>query len=300
MAIYSLHHSSIGKSTQNQPFTAGAHVSYITRRSALSRSDAGRCPVDAGRAVSFLRQAEDKLRKNGRVADKLMLALPRELTTDQRAALVRAFAEDVTDGRASWFAATHEKGKDAQNPHCHLLICDRDVKTGRRVFGMSEKGSTERLRRLWEDHANAALQRADREERIDRRTLEAQGVRRSPTIHVGVRSRQLVRMNRRIASTARNVRNHCQAQTRMRTVRYPDLDGGRLRLERNIEIKRQNLFASRGEGREEEYWAAISEEAFLREIRELRRLHATLEYNPDGRDVIRLRDERTKDFGLDP
>jgi hypothetical protein len=243
-----------------------------------------------------MRKAEDKLRKNGRVADKLMLALPRELNSDQRAALVRAFAEKVTDNRASWFAAIHEKGKDASNPHCHLLICDRDIATGRRVFGTSEKGSTERLRRLWESHANDALAKAQRKERVDRRTLKAQGIRRSPTIHIGVRSRELVRSHRRMVSQARVVRNHCQAKSRQRTVAYPAIDHGQLRLEHNIAVKRANLLASRGEGKEAEYWEVIDEDAFLQEIRELRRMHAVLEYGQIGRERSQVGPEISRDF----
>ncbi|TCQ16377.1 MobA/MobL family protein [Rhizobium sp. PP-CC-3G-465] len=248
-------------------------------------------PVDKDKAVAFLKHAEDRLRKNGRVADKLMLALPRELSADQRVTLVREFAEAVTGGRASWFAAFHDKRKDAKNPHCHLLICDRDVQTGKRVFETSEKGSTERLRVLWESHTNAALARADRRERVDRRTLQAQGKSRRPTIHVGVRSKQLIHQNRRLASRDRTVRNHCQAHTRQRTVAYPAIDKGRLRLEHNIHIRRSNMLATRQLGGEREYWDAIDQDALARDMRELRRLHAVLEYGPDGITPMRSRDE---------
>lgn len=291
MAIYSLHHSSIGKSTQERAHTAAAHVDYITRKRAVSRAFAGRMPTDKEKAMAFLRASENKLRKNGRVADKLMLALPRELSADQREALVRDFAEEITRGRASWYGAVHDKGKDQKNPHCHLLVVDRDVTTGRRVFGTSEKGSTERLRQLWEAYANAALARAGRAERIDRRTLEAQGLKRKPTIHVGVRSSQLVGRNRPLVSRDRAVRNHCQARTRQRTVAYPVIDKGKLRLAHNIDIRRANMFASRGGEGEKAYWAAIDQDAFLRDIRELKRLNAVLVFGPDGVTPIRSRDE---------
>lgn len=291
MAIYSLHHSSIGKSKQSQPYTAGAHINYISRESAASRFDSGRMSSEPRRAAAGISEGEDKLRKNARVADKVLLALPRELTADQRAELVREYAETVTDGRASWFAAFHDKGKDAHNPHCHLLICDRDTKTGKRVFGTSEKGSTERLRVLWEEKANAALTRANRRERIDRRTLEAQGVSRRPTIHVGVRSRQLIRNSQPIVSRDRRVANHCQARSAFRSVAYPAIDQGKLRLEHNISIRRENMFASRAADREKEYWAAIDQDSFTRDIRELKRLHAVLQRAPDGITLMRSRDE---------
>ncbi len=291
MAIYSLHHSSIGKSSQTQQYTSGAHVNYITRDSAASRIEARGIPRAPGKAAAFMNIYEDSLRKNARVADKLMLALPRELTADQRAALVVEFADTVTSNRAIWFAAFHDKGKDSANPHCHLVICDRDPATGKRVFGTSEKGSTERLRRIWEDKANAALARAGRQERIDHRTLEAQGKARRPTIHVGVQSRQMIRNNRAVPSQARQVRNHCQAKTRYRSVAYPVIDQGKLRLEHNIQIRRANMFASRAEDREKEFWEAIDEDAFVRDIREIKRLHAVLEFGSDGVTPMRSRDE---------
>lgn len=299
VAIYSLHHSSIGKSTQAQPHTAAAHVDYITRKSALSRALSARMPDGKRSAMGFARTTEDRLRKNARVADKLMLALPRELNADQRAKLVARFAETVTQERAPWFAAIHDKGKDAQNPHCHLVIFDRDPATGKRVFGMSERGSTERLREIWETESNAALERAGRKERVDRRRLELQGSERRPTIHVGVRARQLVRNNYSPQSRERRVRNNCQARTAFRTVAYPALDTGRLRLEHNIHIRRLNMLASRAKDREADYWRAIDQDALLRDIRELKRLHAVLRYGPDGVTPVRSRDEgpdRGRDF----
>ncbi|MCZ8286276.1 MAG: conjugal transfer protein TraA, partial [Bacteroidia bacterium] len=102
MAIYSLHHSAIGKQTQESRYTASAHVRYITRAKALTRIEGGRMPIVQDEAVSFLNQGEDKDRSNARVIDKVMLALPRELSGDQRVALVKDFAERITQGRASW------------------------------------------------------------------------------------------------------------------------------------------------------------------------------------------------------
>lgn len=255
MAIYSLHHSAIGKATQERPHTAAAHVDYITRARALSRVDGERMPTDKSEAMTFLKEGEDRDRANGRVIDKLMLALPRELTDAQRAALVRGFAEDVTQGRASWLAAFHEGGKDANNPHVHLVIRDRDPKTGRRVAQLSEKGSTERLRQLWEEHANRALELAQRPERIDRRTLKAQGIDRKPTIHEGVRARRLRRAGRSLKSRRRMVRNGATARSRTRQVDYERIDHGQGREDYNNVIRlesRKRLWAAYDEDRQKQ------------------------------------------------
>lgn len=257
MAIYSLHHSSVGKSTQALRYTAGAHVEYITRASALTRIEGSRMPTDTEACVSYLKQGEDRDRANARVIDKMMLALPRELNQMQRAALVRDFAEDVTQGRAGWLAAFHEGGKDEANPHVHLVVRDRDAVSGKRVAKLSEKGSTERLRQLWEDHANRHLAMAQRPERIDRRTLKAQGIDRRPTIHEGVRGRRLERGGRRIQSRSRRVRNAALARSSHRDVNYAAIDEGRSRGAYN-KAMRQRIEAS--------HWSDIDADGLQREM----------------------------------
>lgn len=273
MAIYSLNHRPIGKSTQERPYTAGAHVNYITREGALGRLDGARMPVDRDGARDFFNAAEDGSRKNGRVGDKVMLALPKELDPDQRAELVRGFADEVTDRRAPWIAAHHDKGKDATNPHCHLLFRDQDPETGKRVFGSSEKGSTQRLRDLWQQHANNALERANRPERIDARTLKAQGIDREPQIHEGPRSKAAGDRGRRPESRARNFRNGPGAKSPNRRVDYPQIDKGRTRAEHNRPLRAQPRETER------DYWNAIEDDRRHRELADLRRLHLP----PDGR-----------------
>lgn len=50
-------------------------------------------------------------RKNARVIEKLVAALPIELTPEQRADLVRDFAAEIGGGKVPWLAAIHDKGK---------------------------------------------------------------------------------------------------------------------------------------------------------------------------------------------
>jgi hypothetical protein len=275
MAIYSLHHSAIGKATQERVHTAAAHVRYITRARALTRIEGARMPTDHEDAASFLVRGEERDRVNARVIDKIMLALPKELNSEQRAALIRAFAEEVTQGRAPWLAAFHEGGKDADNPHVHLVIRDRDHETGRRVAQLSEKGSTERLRMLWEQHANRALAEAQRPERIDRRTLKAQGIDRRPTIHEGVRARRARRRGRPLYSRHRQVRNAALARSPARTVDYPRLDRGQTRADYNaaLQVVRPEPEAA--------MWQAYDEDAQARELEALRTIHRPPEAEPD-------------------
>jgi hypothetical protein len=229
LAIYSLHHSAIGKTT-HRPGTAGAHVAYVTRRRAASAVLAARMPIPAPGVAMATRawfDAEEAAsRKNGRVADKIMCALPRELDAAERQALIRDFAEAATVGRAPWLAAIHDRGKDAHNPHVHIIVRDRDPLTGKRAVGLSEKGSTDRLRLLWEEHANRALAEAGAEARIDRRSLADRGIERVAEIHVGPRPMEM---------EARGVKpeSRDRVDARGREIRWAtEIDQGRTRAER--------------------------------------------------------------------
>ena len=184
IAIYSLNLSSVGKTT-HAPRTAGANIRYITRPSAAPLIQSARMPADPRAARSWLDAQERADRKNARVIDKIIIALPRELDRPDWQRLVRAFAEDVSAGRASWLSAIHAAGPDANNPHAHLILRDRDPETGRRVAKLSDKGAVHRVRALWERHCNRALKAAGRPERIDRRSHAARGLKTPPQRHRG-------------------------------------------------------------------------------------------------------------------
>lgn len=148
-----------------------------------------------GKARAWLDTQEAADRKNARVVDKLMLALPLELDEAQRVETVRTFVMELAGGKSvPFFAAFHDRvgTKDASNPHAHLIIRDRDPATGKgRVIGMSEKGSTDRAREIWERVCNEALARAGSSARIDRRSLKAQGIDRAPQGHQGSQAREI-------------------------------------------------------------------------------------------------------------
>lgn len=257
MAIYSLRMSAIGKTTQEQPFTAAAHLKYITRKDAVTAVLAARMPDSRKAALAWLRREEREDRKNARIIDKVMVALPRELTSVQQHALVKAFAEALTRGRASWLAAFHTKGKDRSNPHCHLILRDRDPETGRRVMFLSagKKEAAERagkgrsapttlaaVRELWERMANAALAASGRTERIDRRSLKAQGQRRRAQVHEGPNIRAMHARGFRPASRDRVVRSNPhrrRGRTATRIVRYAVIDKGLTRVQYNQSLRQE-------------------------------------------------------------
>lgn len=244
MAIYSLNLKSIGETT-HAAGTAGAHVLYIARPDAKAELVSEHMPTDPNEARAFLNRGELADRKNARVADKVRLALPRELTPEQRMQLVQDFAQNLTGGRVPSFAGIHAEGKDAHNPHCHMVIRDRDIETGKRVVRLSdsprdrakagmEPKAVEWVRAKWEDHANRALEQAGHDVRIDRRTLEAQGIDREPTIHIGPQAAHVDDFVDRPQSKIVETGNG-------RTIDYPQIDDGRTRKERHAEIVDFNM-----------------------------------------------------------
>jgi len=142
-------------------------------------------------------------RKDARVAREYEVALPAELTKAQRLELTRAFAQEIANkyGNAVDFAIhrPHRSG-DERNHHAHILTTTRQVgatglgaktdielaDTDRAKKGLSpaKKEITE-IRERWATLSNEHLQRAGQKERVDHRTLEAQGIDREPTVHLG-------------------------------------------------------------------------------------------------------------------
>jgi hypothetical protein len=164
MAIAFLRHTFIGKSKQAQPYTAAAHARYIMRKGETVRVYSEGMPRQYHAVQRWLTQHEDTIRKNGRVIDKLILALPREMTPEQGVELVRRFGRAVSACRAPFLFTL--QGWDAHNPHAHFMLIDKDTDTGRRVFQTTEKGSTVRLMALWQDTTNQMLEELGIDARI--------------------------------------------------------------------------------------------------------------------------------------
>ena len=137
-----------------------------------------------------IREAE-----NSTVAREFEVALPSELSADQRRKLAHDFARELV--KRHGFAvdvAIHAPGKegDTRNHHAHILCTTRKL---------TAEGFTEKTRELddratgaqevthwreqWAGLTNAALERAGHAVRVDHRSLEMQGIDREPAIHLG-------------------------------------------------------------------------------------------------------------------
>lgn len=134
--------------------------------------------ADRARLWNAVEAAEK--RKDAQLAREVELALPRELTADQRLELVRSFvrSEFVSRGMVADIAIHEPKASDGgQQPHAHVMLTTRTL--GPEGFqgknrDWNDKGLLESWREAWANHANRALELAGQEQRIDHRSLEAQ------------------------------------------------------------------------------------------------------------------------------
>lgn len=150
-----LKHSNIGKAKQAEPYTASAHVRYITRKNAASLVYSERMPRQYHAVQRFLNQHEDGLRKNGRVIEKFIISVPHDISEADAVTVLRRFGNRIGKGEAPFLFALH--GFDGRNHHAHFIFLDKG-NDGKRVFGLSERGSTAKLKLSWEEVANGAFE----------------------------------------------------------------------------------------------------------------------------------------------
>jgi ATP-dependent exoDNAse (exonuclease V) alpha subunit len=149
-------------------------------------------------------------RSNARVAREILVGLPAELDAEQRLGLVRGFSQELADRhRFVVDFAVHAPRTDPRNFHAHLLTSTREIhSTGfgaKTALEISDQQRFERgvssffqelvaTRERWAQRANEALSTARIAERIDHRSLAAQGVDREPALYL---PRPIYEMERR-------------------------------------------------------------------------------------------------------
>lgn len=202
---------------------AAAHAAYIAREGKYSAADRfedleatgqGNLPKWAEHDASYLWRASDEHeRANGTAYREIVVALPRELTPEQRRDLVDDFVRQELGDRHAYQWAIHvpKAALDGgEQPHAHLMYCERQrdgierdpeqyfkrynakvpERGGCKKAG-SGKAAAERaaelveLRGRWATLQNEHLDRAGHAGRVDHRSLEAQGVERIPERHLG-------------------------------------------------------------------------------------------------------------------
>ena len=176
----------------------------VTHKEILLPSQFGDAPMEWARDRTRLWntvEAAEK-RRDSRVAREFEVSLPSALSAEQRKALARNFAREISDryGVAVDLALHDPRPtSDARNFHAHLLMTTREVthdglgpKAGLDMQDLRRfrMGLTDRaaeyvaVRERWASLTNEAFREANVEARVDHRTLAAQGIDRPPGVHI--------------------------------------------------------------------------------------------------------------------
>ncbi len=160
---------------------------------------------------------------NARTAKRIEVALPRELSAEDRSAVIKAFiADNLTKNGYAAAYAIHDDPQD-HNPHAHILVANRQLvgdkwqplkrkmvydldQNGQRIPILNPDGTSKlgkRNAKQWKRHseevnpldqkqtledlrqawASVCNERLPREKAIDHRTFEAQGIGRIPLLN---------------------------------------------------------------------------------------------------------------------
>jgi ATP-dependent exoDNAse (exonuclease V) alpha subunit len=199
-----------------------------------------------------------EVRNNARVAREYLVALPPELSQQQRTDLVNGFSRELVERyRFAVDIAIHAPrdypGSDPRNFHAHLLATTREVtleglgaKTTlewsdarRRESGMGAAvGELFHVRERWAAAANSALEQAHVPVRIDHRTLAAQGIDREPSPSIPRAAYEMERHGYR-SFVAERLRAEHQARVDARLQRAADHSAAPPESKRPEDIRRQ-------------------------------------------------------------
>mgnify|MGYP003623235088 CR=1 FL=1 len=245
MAIYHLTEKTVFRGSSVSAAVRGDYIErcgrYACDHAELLHKGHGNMPEWASEAPrNYWEAADVHERANGRLFKQLEFALPKELSPEQQISLAASFCRGTAttkDGPLPYSFAVH-KGPDRGNPHCHLLISERVNDGINRASGQwfkraakdPAKGGARKTnelrprdwllhcRELWAERANLALHFTGHDARIDHRTLEAQGIERAPTTHLGP---SVAAMERKGISTLRGSRNRKQEATVLQSALKP-------------------------------------------------------------------------------
>ena len=145
-------------------------------------------------------------RKDSQLAQHFKLALPNELTPSEQLDLVKEFCEQnfIAKGRCVVYGI-HRGEYDPEkhsfdippiserldNPHAHLIVPFRSVDSSGFLPTKLESRSSSPVseliswRKNWADTQNRAFERLGLDVRVSHESLESQGIKRSPEIHLG-------------------------------------------------------------------------------------------------------------------
>jgi hypothetical protein len=201
--------------------SASAHAAYIERdgkyrskdRADLEATESGNLPTWAERSSDFWKASDSYERANAKGYREYEVALPREITPEQRLELVRDFVrQELGDRHAYTFAIHNPRAalEGGEQPHAHIMFSERQRDSIERSEDQyfkrwnaksPEKGGCKKgdgykpaeqrkaelvdLRERWAELQNKHLEQHGHADRVDHRTLQERGIDRLPADHLG-------------------------------------------------------------------------------------------------------------------
>ena len=147
-------------------------------------------------------------RCDSQTAREVEVALPLEFNTEENIQAVRNYIHEnfTSKGMCADFAIHNNRG----NPHAHIMLTMRDVSPtgfGKKNRDWNNVQLLEEWRENWANVCNRTLEQKG-VQKIDHRSLEAQGLERMPTIHVRrsfereVANKRIIQYNERFKPVA--------------------------------------------------------------------------------------------------
>jgi ATP-dependent exoDNAse (exonuclease V) alpha subunit len=213
MAIYHLSVKAISRSAGRSSTAAAAYragceitdkrtgeVHDYTRKGGIASTDmvlpdgAPEWATDRSAVWNSAEAAER--RKDACVAREFEVALPDELSPDERRRLAVDFAKEMANAEGCAVdVSIHAPGKegDSRNHHAHILRTTRKVgpegltdKLDTEKAGRNRAADLDAVRTRWAVLTNERLRENGIEAQVDHRSLKDQGIDRIPTSHLGI------------------------------------------------------------------------------------------------------------------
>ena len=196
MAIYSMRMQVIGRSAGRSATAAAAYRSgeeIKDERTGKSHDYTGKsdiydseillpegAPERLGDRVTLWNEVERvEKRKDAQLSREVMIALPAELTHEQKQELTREYVRGEFTGQGM-IADIGYHDFDSHNPHAHIMLTMRLVNEdgfGKKKREWNRRDVVKDYREHWAEYANRALERAGHDARIDHRVPQRAGCR---------------------------------------------------------------------------------------------------------------------------
>ena len=191
-------------------------------------------------------------RWDSQTARDMDIALPIEFDLQENISLVKDYINEnfVDKGMCVDFAIHDTK---SGNPHVHIMLTTRNVsEDGFKLKNRdwNQKKMLMQWRKSWADICNERYHAKGIDERIDHRTLEAQGIDREPTIHIGPTAKAIERAGRdsdRVRENNAIIARNKAKETKITAEYMHELKQGHFILDKAINATKQKTAEARRE-----------------------------------------------------